>query len=400
MNLTSDHPFWSVRNGLLADYPSLPCDVSCDVVIVGGGITGALAAFHLADAGVAAILVDKRDIGTGSTSGSTGLLQYEVDVPLRKLVQQIGAAKANRSYQLCLLAINKLESLVKKLHLHCEFETKPSLFLARTKKEIPELREEFQLRKKLGIQLDFWDETEIEKHFSFSRSAALFSRDGGQVDPHRLTYGLLDRAGERGLKIFDRTEIIRLIPNRRGIELITDQGFKIKARRAIIAAGFESKKYLGAEAGTLNSTYALISEPVSDLHQWHRRSLIWESGTPYLYLRTTAENRIIVGGEDEPFVNPPRRDALIPQKTRTLLRKFAKLFPEIKLELAYAWAGTFGGTKDGLAYIGPHRSLLHAYFALGYGGNGITYSVIAAEIIRDDFLGRKNPDAAIFAFGR
>jgi glycine/D-amino acid oxidase-like deaminating enzyme len=400
MNLTSDHPFWSVRNGLLANYPSLDSDLTCDVAVVGGGITGALVSYHLAQAGVKTILVDKREIGNGSTSGSTGLLQYEVDVPLRKLVRQIGAAKANRSYQLCLEAIDKIELLIKKLRIYCEFEKKPSLFLARKKNEISELREEFQLRKKIGIKLDFWDQAEIEKHFPFSRPAALFSKDGGQVDPHRLTHGLLASAAQHGLNIFDRTKILKFIPNRQGIQLIAENGFKIKARRAVIAAGFESKNYLRGQAGKLKSTYALISEPESDLRDWHRRSLIWETGSPYLYLRTTAENRIIVGGEDEDCVNPKRRDALIPQKTQTLIRKFKALFPEIKLEVAYAWAGTFGETKDGLAYIGKNRSLPHAYFALGYGGNGITYSIIAAEIIRDDFLGRKNPDAVIFSFNR
>jgi glycine/D-amino acid oxidase-like deaminating enzyme len=112
------------------------------------------------------------------------------------------------------------------------------------------------------------------------------------------------------------------------------------------------------------------------------------------------ENRIIVGGEDEDFVNPKKRDDLIPRKTQILTRKFKTLFPEMKLEVAYSWAGTFGETKDGLAYIGKNRSLPHAYFALGYGGNGITYSIIAAEIIRDDVLGRKNLAAAIFSFNR
>ena len=400
MNLTSDYPFWSIRNGLLTNYPSLDGDLVCDVVVVGGGITGALVGYHLAAAGVATVLVDKREIGTGSTSGSTGLLQYEVDVPLRQLVRQIGPAKANRSYQLCLEAIGKINLLVNKLHIRCEFEKKPSLFLARKQTEISDVREEFALRKKNGIKLDFWDRSEIEKHFPFSRPAALFSRDGGQVDPHRLTHGLLAGASKQGLKIFDRTCILQFIPNRRGIQLITETGFKIKARRVVIAAGFESKTYLRSEAGKLKSTYALISEPVSNFRDWYRRSLIWESGSPYLYLRTTAENRIIVGGEDEDFVNPKLRDALIPGKTRTLVRKFKTLFPEIKLQVAYSWAGTFGETKDGLAYIGSNRSLPHAYFALGYGGNGITYSVIAAEIIRDDFLGRKNRDAIIFSFNR
>ena len=47
-----------------------------------------------------------------------------------------------------------------------------------------------------------------------------------------------------------------------------------------------------------------------------------------------------------------------------------------------------------------HPRFPHAYFALGYGGNGITFSLIAAEIIRDNFLGKKNRDAHIFRFGR
>ena len=117
-------------------------------------------------------------------------------------------------------------------------------------------------------------------------------------------------------------------------------------------------------------------------------------------MRTTREGRVIVGGEDEDFVNPKQRDALISQKTRTLAKKFGQLFPDTPLEVAYAWAGTFATTKDGLAYLGVHPRFPHTYFALGYGGNGITFSLIAAEIIRDSFMGRKNPAAWIFRFGR
>ena len=110
MNLTSSHPFWSVNNGLPANYPSLQRNVSCDAVVVGGGITGALVAVHLAEAGAKTLLIDKRDIGTGSTSASTALLQYEIDVPLRELIKKVGPVAASRSYQLCSGAISKLNN--------------------------------------------------------------------------------------------------------------------------------------------------------------------------------------------------------------------------------------------------------------------------------------------------
>ncbi len=400
MNLTSSHPFWSVNNGLPANYPSLQRDVSCEAVVIGGGITGALAAVHLIEAGVKTLLIDKRDIGTGSTSASTALLQYEIDVPLRELIKKVGPAAATRSYQLCCEAIGKLEHLVARLKIDCGFERKPSLYLLRHQSEIPELREEFRLRRKMGIEVEFYDTAAVRKHFPFSRPAALFSRDGAQVDPHRLTHGLLARGKRVGLEVCDRTEMVRLDQTRRGVRIITKSGFQITARRAVIAAGFESKALLRGEAGTLKSTYAIISEPLPKIPRWHKRCLIWESGTPYLYLRTTTDGRVIVGGEDENFVNAQHRDALISQKTRTLIKKFGRLFPDVSLEVAYAWAGTFGETKDGLAYIGVHPQFPHTCFALGYGGNGITFSLIAAEIIRDHLLGLTNSDAQIFRFGR
>jgi glycine/D-amino acid oxidase-like deaminating enzyme len=400
MELTSDYPVWSILNGVPATFPSLKRNLNCDVVVIGGGITGALAAFHLVQAGVHTVLLDKRDIGTGSTSASTGLLQYEVDVPLRDLTGRIGERCAFRSYQVCGEAITKLERLIKTLKIQCGYERKPSLFLARAPGEIPQLRKEFQLRKQAGFDLEFWTTSEIAKHFPFSRPAALFSNLGGQVDPHKLTHGLLCAGCRHGLQVFDRCNVIHFEPNHRGIQLRTAEGCVIRARRAVIAAGFESMAYLRGEAGKLKSTFALISEPVESLQGWYRKSLIWESGMPYLYLRTTAENRVIVGGEDVELVDPRKRDALIKGKTQALLRKFRLLFPGIELEVAYSWAGTFGETRDGLAYIGENRGLPHAYFALGYGGNGITYSLIAAEIIRDDFLGRHPTDAKLFQFGR
>jgi glycine/D-amino acid oxidase-like deaminating enzyme len=127
---------------------------------------------------------------------------------------------------------------------------------------------------------------------------------------------------------------------------------------------------------------------------------MWETARPYLYMRTTSDGRILVGGEDVPFRNPKARDALLKRKIQKVQKRFSELYPEISLEAAYTWAGTFGETQDGLPFIGKTPEYPNAYFALGYGGNGITYSLIAAELLRDALLGENNPDATIFRFDR
>ncbi len=399
MELTSDFPFWSIRDGLPQSYPSLREDLACEALVVGGGITGAMAAFHLAEAGVRTVLLDKRDVGTGSTCGSTGLLQYEIDLPLRELARRVGTERATRAYRVNYEAIGKIERLAHSNKIQCDFTRRPCLYLGRKESEAEAFVEEFELRRQLGFDLQLWSRRDCERHFPFSRPCALFSENAAQVDPYRLTHGLLAAASRRGLRIYDRAPVASFMPERKGIQVRTEAGFVVKARRVVLAAGYESMKYARGEAGRLKSTYALVSEPAKD-GQWFRQCLIWESGMPYLYMRGAEDGRVIIGGEDVNLVNARRRDALIGRKTKTLLRKFSAMFPERQIEVAYAWAGTFGETKDGLPYIGENPGLRHAYFALGYGGNGITYSLIAAEIIRDLFLGRRNPHAAVFKFGR
>ena len=82
MKLKSNEPFWLVKNGILNSYPSLRNDISVDVLIVGGGITGSLIAHQCIKDGHKTALIDRREIANGSTSATTSMLQYEIDVKL------------------------------------------------------------------------------------------------------------------------------------------------------------------------------------------------------------------------------------------------------------------------------------------------------------------------------
>src|ERR1700685_3304833 len=130
MDLTSDLPFWTVRNGLIRVYPPLTEDLHCDALIIGGGISGALLGDRLVQAGVDCVLIDRRDIGQGSTSASTALLQYEIDTPLYKLKRKVGSATAERAYFLGIDSIGRLQKLAGR---DCGFALRPSLQIATRK---------------------------------------------------------------------------------------------------------------------------------------------------------------------------------------------------------------------------------------------------------------------------
>lgn len=371
---------------------------------MGGGITGALAAWHLAQAGMDVAVVDRRHIGMGSTCASTALLQYEIDVPMHQLAKSVGEKNAARSYQLCIEAIDQLEQICEKLALPTGFERKPSIYCASRKADLEELDLEFAMRKKHGIRVERWDKTDVARAFPYFQSpGALYSpHDAAQVDAYALTHALLQDALKHGsMQVFDKTEIVAIRHEKTQVVLHTNHEQTIRAKHLVIASGYESQEYLEQKVTRLHSTYALVSEPIEGGEIWHRDALIWETARPYLYLRTTPDHRVLVGGRDEPFYSPGKRDKLLNKKTRQLVQDFDKRFQALApLRVDFNWAGTFAETADGLPFIGSVPERPRTTFALGFGGNGIVFSQIAAEIIRDKALGKKNADAPVFSFDR
>ena len=180
MNLKSGLPFWLIQSGLPFDYPKLDRSFQTDVLIIGGGISGALAGYHLSNAGVPCAIVDAREIGMGSTSASTSLLQYELDMPLHKLKGLIGNDKAVRTYELCAEAVRKLKTIAGDIGLE-EFKTKKSLFFAADKNDVKLLKDEYDIKKKNKFDVHFLEEKEIIKKFNFSAPAAILSDTAGEI---------------------------------------------------------------------------------------------------------------------------------------------------------------------------------------------------------------------------
>jgi glycine/D-amino acid oxidase-like deaminating enzyme len=400
MNLTSDFPYWLLRNGLQQTYPKLGENLQCECAVVGAGITGALLADRLALLGKDVIVIDRRDACTGSTSASTALLQYEIDVSLIELREKIGNEAADRAYRNSHDSIDQIESIAESLDEDVGFARRTSIYLADDRKSARRLALEARARQQLGLDVSYHNQQEVKSKFGLPGMGALSSRQAACCDPYRFANALLRRVTRSGGRVFDRTCVEKFIGNTASVEMLTDTGATIQAQHVIIANGYESQRMLREKIVDLHNTYALISEPLDSIEPWQRDWMLWETKVPYLYLRITADGRLLVGGEDDPYHSPAKRDRSISTKSKIIRQKVLNLLPQLPWEPAYEWAGTFGQTQDGLAYIGESPEYPNCYFALGFGGNGITFSTIATEIIPALIDGQTHPHADLYRFGR
>lgn len=401
MNLKSNEPFWLLKNGLLASYPSLQSNEECDVLIIGGGITGSLIAHQMIEDGYTTILIDKRELCNGSTSATTSMLQYEIDVPLYQLIEKIGEKGAVLSYKACSDAIDTIEKLTKIIRSKAGFKRKKSLYFASKKKDTEWLNKECETRKQNGFDVEWLEAKDILEKFEFENTyGGIVSKQGASIDAFQFAHELFMHNVKKGLKIFDKTEMVK-VEEHRGFNLITvDSGFEIRAKKIIYCIGYESKNLLKENFVNLKSTYAVVSEIDEEKFKNISSTLVWNTDDPYLYMRTTDDGRLLIGGGDEDFYDAEKRDAILHKKEKEILKNLNKIKPNYHFYTDFVWAGTFGETKDGLPYIGEHQKFKNSYFVLGFGGNGITFSITGMEMASLFMKGKKHPLSRYFQFGR
>lgn len=398
-DLRTGTPVWLARG--LPRIPCTPLDDSrdVDVAIVGAGVSGALVADALLQAGQTVAVLDRRGPIRGSTAASTALLQFELDQPLSLLVTKIGRARAVRAYWRSATAVDYLHGRITDLGLRCRFKERRTVYLPGNVLNTAQLRAEASLRAEVGLRSRFIDRDQLQVLTGVDRAGAILSAGAAETDPVRMVAGLWRSALARGCRLHAPVEVTDIASNRRGVTLSTDGGHELHAKHVVLATGYELAKLVKIRGHKVISTWAMATKPQPD-RLWPSRCLIWEAADPYLYLRTTADGRIVVGGEDEPFADEQRRDALIPQKIASIAANLGKLMPSVDTEPTFAWAGCFGESATGLPFIGRIPGAERCFAVMGFGGNGITFSAIAAQIVQREILSIPDTDAELFALPR
>jgi glycine/D-amino acid oxidase-like deaminating enzyme len=398
MNIMSGTYYWPATFPSPPSYPRLERDLECDVLIVGGGSSSAQCAYYLADSGLKVAVIEKGKIGSGSTSSNTALIQYSGEKMFTNLVNSFGKEYITRHLKLLQDSINEIEAASRAVEIDCEFSRRDSLYSASCSEDVEKLKKEYDFLKQQGLKVDFLLKEEIEAKYPFSREAAIYSYDDGDLNPFKFTHALMDYAAGKGIQVFENTEMNghHYDPKTNRMVISTKAGNSISAGRVIFAAGYEGIDVKKEKLVSFVSTYTVTSKPVNDLSSWYKRTLLWETARPYLYLRTTADNRIIIGGLDDNTNYPEDRDSKLIHKRDKLVDEFHKMFPSIKIEPEYSLAAFYGGTADGLPIIGLYDEYPNSYFLLAFGDNGTVYSQMLAKIIAEDIVKGKSPDLELY----
>jgi glycine/D-amino acid oxidase-like deaminating enzyme len=399
-------PLWLGRNSAArhARFPALTRQLEVDVAVIGGGITGAALAWRFADAGVRVALVEAARIGRGSTAASTALLMQEPDIDLSELAGRYGTTRARRMWQLSAEATRDFVATLTRLRIKCDLVRRDSIYYAKEQTDVSRLRDEHRRRTAAGISGRWLEGDRLRRAIGFGASAGIRTAGNAQADPFKACVGLIRAAERAGARIFERSPVHAVRSSARGVLLTTPRG-SIRADRVVVATGYATPyfKMLHARFKMFN-TYVVATRPLT---QPERRRIgpgavmLWDTGRPYHYARWTPDHRLILGGGDRPAVAQRQRQQAFVEGTRGVQDAFERLYPGLEdIAIEWRWEGLFATTPDGLPYIGPHRRYPRQLFALGYGGNGMTFGFLAARLLVEWYLGQRSPDHALFGFSR
>ena len=395
MDLHTGRTLWSESGPSVTRYPRLDGDVQSDVVVVGGGIGGAIAAWEIAERGFEVVVLERHRVSMGSTRGNTGLLQYANDMPLAEMIRVHGRERAVAFYRRCWEGVVRLREIAKKLPEDVEFAERMSLCYASVPADIPRLKDEASALVQHGFAAEIIvGREEVREAFGIDREAALATYGDAEVNPLKLTRALLAELVRRGAaRVFEDTAVVRTDEGAAHVVLETDGGFRVKARAAVVATGYGFQRARPLAGVRLGCTYAIATEPLSDLSGWPEGALIWETARPYLYMRTTRDRRLVVGGLDLPVPDGPRRDQDLNARADKLAQLAREVLPGLgPMSIAYRWASTFGSTVDGWPIVGVYPGFRRIFCSLGYGGNGTVCYAVAADILARRIAGEDRPE--------
>lgn len=402
MRVNNGKIYWQDKSKINKVYPYLTHDIKADVLVIGGGIAGALTTYFLAIEGANVVVAEKNIIGHGNTIADNAALEYELESEIYKLEKSVGKIQAGRIYKLCLDALDKIERINKEFKSPTGFTRQDNLYFTNKLMQKGNVAKEYELRKKAGF-----DAVYIDSHSLVNLNSGIVTKSGSAVlNPYMFTQGLFEYLDSLdNVHIFENTNVEDIKCKIDSVECKTNNNFKIKSDKLIFASGIETLKYLESSPAELYKTFTIVTKPIDKLKNFNINFTARDSLEPSHILRFAPNNRIIYSGEEvkfsDRFMDNKYLNNVSSDKYKKLYNNLQKTLYNIdEIPIEFAFNSTVANTKDSFPIIDEIPNMPNTFCNLGFGQNGILYSVIGADMLRNAIKGLYTKDMNMFRVSR
>ena len=374
-------------------FTPLTDNMTTDVVVVGGGITGLTAAYLLTRAGCSVVLLERGRLASIDTGHTTAHLTMVTDERLSDLERVFARNHAQAAWDAGLAAIEQIERTANDERIACDFARVPAFLHAvrgGSHEDVARLRDEASIAEALGFDAEFVNVVPLA-HLPGVR----YERQA-RFHPRKYRAGLARAIAERGGLIFEDTSA----------DEFKDDPMLVKANGHIVSCDYVVLATHNPLVGTSGLASATLFQTKLALYTSYAvaghvkkgsvpDALLWDTADPYHYFRLEPGERddvVVYGGEDHKTGQSDDTAACFDRLERALVA----LVPEI--DVSHRWSGQVIETADGLPYIGETAE--HQFVATGFSGNGMTFGTLAGMMAADYVQDKGNPWAELFDPGR
>ncbi len=366
-------------------------DITCDVVVVGAGLAGITTAYLLQKEGKNVVVLDKGPICGGETGRTTAHLSDALDDRYSAIINVHGEKGAILAAESHAAAIDKIEEIVKKENIDCDFQRLNGyLYLLPSDKE-EELDKELEATHQIG----YTEVTKLQKNPvpTLSDGPVLCFPEQGQFHPTKYVAALARIFLDNGGLIFTNSQV-NDFESGVVVRAQTENKHTVTANHLVVCTNTPVNDWVTMH--TKQAPYRTYAIAYKIPHDSVPLGLYWDNSDPYHYIRTqrgkASEGKVendllIVGGEDHKTgqeTNPEERFNCLDEWSR-------QHFPMIQSQ-EYRWSGQVMEPVDYLGFIGRNPGdSKNVYIATGDSGHGMTHATIAGMLITDLIMERTNP---------
>lgn len=379
-------------------------DMDVDVVVIGSGYTGLSTAIHLAkNHGIQAHVLEANGVAYGCSTRNGGQAQISTGRLKRsEWIARWGLDVAKGMHRETEEAFDLFNGLIADHEIACEPQEGGHYYIAHKQGVLPKLEAEAALLRDTfgyGARVISRDELHEQAVRDMEAHGAMWEPNGTGIHAAKLAFGYLRVARELGAKVHVDSPVIHW-ETKGGVHHLRTPGGIVRAKRVAVAtAGYAQRALHPKVKDRLmpimsNSIVTrVLTEAELDKVQIRTTSPLTDTRTLRHYYRRLPDNRLQIGSR----AAITGRDAANPKHLASLRAGMERKFPALTgIELDYSWWGWVDVSHDMMPRITGLPDLPGAYYAMGYGGNGVMYSAMAGRRMAQLVAGEAVPELPIF----